>query len=54
MSRLISFVSADSSCKRELEIEKILDHNGTRTTLSRVLDWRSIRLCYRVVLTEDI
>ena len=59
MSRLISFVLADSSCEPREESEnykmkKKFPTAGLEPTISRLLDWHSNRLCYWVVLTVDI
>ena len=52
MSRLISFVLADSSCEpreeRELQNGKVLPTAGLEPDIARLLNWCSNRLCYRV------
>ena len=47
MSRLISFLLADSICEPHEESDKIFAHSGIKTTISHSLHWRSNGLSYR-------
>ena len=40
--------------KGRIKNEKLLPKAGLEPTISRLLDWRSNRLCYRVILTVGI